>query len=162
SSAVVFERIEVQAPAGSAYRVGDSLLIARMGREIPGWGNVIIPAGIGRVVIVNGDRAVTEVVSQYTRVVNELLTLPLEPFKNPGSVEPVPIENGPVGKVISIRDLHEVPGQQDWVFIDVGREAGVALGDVFEIYQKRDPNAVGGAPAQKVAVIQIAHVRRRS
>ena len=160
SSAVVYEEVEIQPPAGAVYQVGDSLLVAFLSRGIPDWGRVVVPAGIVRVTHVSDGHAIAMVVTQFGRVVDGQVALPLERFNDRGSARPVPVENGATGHVITIRDQHWVPNQQDIVFIDVGREGGVVPGDVVELVRDADP--MTGAPPERTARLQVVHVRQRS
>jgi hypothetical protein len=160
SSTRIYQTVELRAPGGASYQAGDSLLVAHLGREVPGWGHVVVPAGIVRVTHVAGDQVLAEVIQQFGRVVTGQVTLPLEAFHDPGFVTPVPVQNGLAAAVIDVRDLHPVPDQQDVVFIDVGKEQGVALGDLFQVLQPQ--NTVRANVQQPVAVLQIVHVRDRS
>ncbi|MBI4419559.1 MAG: LysM peptidoglycan-binding domain-containing protein [Gemmatimonadetes bacterium] len=162
NSARVFESVEIAAPEGASYQVGDSVLIAVQGREIADWGEVIIPTGIALVREVAGRRVVADVVTQFGRVSVDQVAMPVEPFRSPGTVVPLPIENGMTGSLITVRDLHPLPGQMAVVFIDRGREDGVVLGDVFEILRPNPPDASPETPLQQAAVLQIVHVRGRS
>ncbi len=162
SSARIFEAVEIRAPEGSSYHIGDSLLVAVLGREIPKWGRVVTPTGIVRVREVSNRRVVADVLSQWSRIGSDQVAMPLEPFRSQGSAAPVPIENGLTGKVIASRDVGDLPGQQAVVFIDRGREDGVSLGDVFEVLRPNPPEASPETPLQQIAVVQIVHVRQRS
>ncbi|HWP36372.1 MAG TPA: hypothetical protein VNL18_02350, partial [Gemmatimonadales bacterium] len=160
SSVTIFQEVEIEPPAAAVYQVGDSLLVAFLGREIAGWGNVVVPAGIARVSHVADGRVVAQVIQQFARVVDGQVALPLERFHDPGNVVATPVENGPEGRVVDVRDPHFVPNQQDVVFIDLGRENGVVPGDVFELM--RDPDLASGAPAERGAYLQVVHARQRS
>jgi len=161
SEASMFNEIDIAAPQSATYQVGDSLLVARLEREVEGWGNVVVPTGIARVTAVAGSMVRAEVIAQFARVTDGQVALPLEEFDNPGDLVPVPIDNGAEGEVIAPRDRHPVRQQQDVVFIDLGRENGVSLGDVFEVYGpvNDDPLAGGGKP---IGVLSIVHVRSHS
>ena len=60
-----------------------------------------------------------------------------------------------------MRTLHPVRQQQNVVFIGLGREDGISLGDVFEVYRPADddPLEIGG---KAVGILNIVHVRNRS
>ena len=160
SSAVIYQEVEISPPTGAMYQVGDSLLVAFLGRGVPGWGQVVIPGGVVRVTHVADGHVLAAVVAQFGRVVDGQVALPLERFNAPGPSAPVPVENGATGSVVAVRDLHWVPNQQDVVFIDLGREAGVVPGDVFELIREGDPAA--GLPPERGALLQVVHVRQRS
>ena len=160
SSVDIYEQVELQAPGGATYQPGDSLLTARLGREVPGWGNVVVPSGIVRVLHTKGHDVLAEVVQQFNRIVDGQVAMPLEPFHDPGMVTPVAVENGLESRVITVRDVHAVPDQQNIVFIDAGHDQGVALGDLFEVRQTLSSAPTG--VQQRVALLQIVHVRDRS
>ncbi len=162
TTARIFGSVELRAPALAVYHVGDTLLTVRRGRDIDGWGRVIVPSGLIRVTDVAGSRVTGDVVAQFHRVISGQSALPVEPFSDPGTVEPVPIENGMTGSVIAVRDLHPVPGKLNVIFIDLGREQGVAIGDIFEVLQPPDAGASTEAPPRAIAIIQVVHVRQRS
>jgi LysM repeat protein len=160
SSAHIFGTVELEAPSGGTYREGDSLLVADLNRDMPGWGKVVIPSGILRVTKVQDRDILAEVVTQFGRVVDGQVTIPLEPFHDPGLVTPVPVENGLTATIIAPRDVHPVQGQQNIMFLDAGKEQGVVVGDLFEAWEPL--SAERGETQQAVALLQIVHVRNRS
>lgn len=159
SSAVIYQQVEVRAPGGATYQIGDSLLAADLMRDVPGWGNVVVPSGIVQVTHVEEDKVLARVIAQFARVVDGQVAMPVEPFNDPGDVLPGLVDNGLEARVVGLRDLHPVPNQLDIVFIDAGREDGVVVGDVFEVTR---PGAVAGSPPERSAVLTIVHVRDRS
>jgi hypothetical protein len=162
SSAKIYNSIEIDAPAGAEYQIGDSLLVARIGREVSGgWGEVVVPTGISVVTHVSGRRVAAELVRQFGRVADGQVAMPLEPFKDPGVVVPVPVENGMEGRIVAPRDRNVVPGQQDIIFIDLGRADGVTLGDVFEVIRPVSTE-LGASAWEQVAVLHVVHVREQS
>lgn len=160
ASAMMYSEVTIRPPAGATYRVGDSLLVANLSREVRNWGQVVVPAGVVRVSHAAADGIRAEVVMQFGRVVDGQVAIPIERFNDPGFTTPTPVSNGATGSVIGVRDLHPVPNQQDIVFIDLGRAAGVVLGDVFEILDEGDPQT--GAPPERTAIMQVVHVRDQS
>jgi len=150
----------LEAPSGGTYREGDSLLVADLARAVPGWGTVVVPSGILRVTKVQDRDILANVITQFGRVLDGQVTIPLEPFHDPGMVEPAPVENGLTATIIAPRDIHPVQGQQNIIFIDAGKEQGVALGDLFEVWEPL--SATRGETQQAVALLQVVHVRNRS
>jgi hypothetical protein len=160
SSAVIFETVRLRAPQDASYQVGDSLLVARLGRDVRDWGTVVVPSGVVRVTAVSGEEAEAVVLMQFGVVADGQVSIPLETYvARTATARPVTIENGMRGEIVTIRDQHPVPNQQDIVFIDRGREDGVELGDVFEVLVSRE---VAGIPERQVATIRIVHIRNRS
>ena len=163
SSAQMFQEISVRPPHNASYHVGDSLLLVRIDRpiEFGRWGEVIVPTGIARVTSIEEQQVLAEVVSQFGLVHDGELAMPLEPFRDPGQVRPVPVAQGLSGKVIAPRDARVIAGAQQYFFIDKGRRDGVTPGDVFEAYKPAE-GAIGTASEEVRAVLMIVHTRERS
>ncbi|HXO84071.1 MAG TPA: LysM domain-containing protein [Gemmatimonadales bacterium] len=163
SSAQMFQEISVRPPRHASYHVGDSLLLVRIDRaiEFGHWGEVVVPTGIARVTSIEEQQVLAEVVSQYGLVHDGELAIPLEPFRDPGQVRPVPVEQGLSGKLIGPRDARVIAGAQQYFFIDKGRRDGITPGDVFEAYKPAE-GAIGTASEEVRAVIMIVHTRERS
>jgi hypothetical protein len=158
ASAIQFGRVVVEAPSQASYHVGDSLLLARIDRDEGGWGDVVVPVGVARVVEVARKQLLAEVVMQFGRIHEGHLALPLEPFKDPGEARPTPVMQGLQGGVIGQRDLHTIANSQQVIFINRGRADGVVPGDVFQIYTGQ-----ANAPSEDVrAVVEIVHTREHS
>jgi len=163
STATVYDEIAVRPPSRASYNVGDSLRVARIDLSIQfgDWGEVVVPLGIARVTSVEEQQVLARVITQFGRIRNGNLALPLEPFKNPGQVRPTPVEQGLAGKLLASRDERPIANAQQFFFIDKGRSEGVVPGDVFEVYRP----AAGelGSPSEEVrAVLMIVHTREHS
>jgi LysM repeat protein len=163
TSATTFQEIAVRPPRNAAYHVGDSLLLARVDRalEFGRWGEVVVPTGIARVTAVEERQVLAEVVSQFGRIHEGELAMPLEPFRDPGQVRPVAVEQGLQGRLLAPRDQRVIAGAQQYFFIDKGRRDGVTPGDVFEIY-KPAGGYVGAGSEEVRAVMMIVHTREKS
>jgi len=163
STAQMFQEISVRPPRHASYHVGDSLLLVRIDRgiEFGQWGDVVVPTGIARVTSIEQQQVLAQVVAQYGRVHNGELAMPLEPFRDPGQVRPVPVAQGLAGKLIGPRDERVIAGAQQYFFIDKGRRDGVTPGDVFEVYKPAEA-AIGTASEEVRAVLMVVHTRERS
>jgi LysM domain-containing protein len=163
SSAQMFQEISVRPPHNASYHVGDSLLLVRIDRpiEFGSWGEVVVPTGIARVTSIEEQQVLAEVVSQFGLVHDGELAMPLEPFRDPGQVRPVPVEQGLSGKLIAPRDARVIAGAQQYFFIDKGRKDGITPGDVFEAYKPAE-SGIGTASEEVRAVIMVVHTRERS
>jgi len=162
TTAVIYQRVRMRPPRGATYEVGDSLLTAQLTREVSDYGEIVYPTGIVVVTSVEGRDVEGDVVVQFGRVGTGQVALPLEPFKDPGVARPAPVADGVRGTIVAMRDVHEVPKQFDVVFIDLGRNAGVAPGDVFEILPRKDAIPPQGDTPQTLAEARVVHVRDRS
>ena len=163
STAMTYDEIAIKPPRRASYHVGDSLLIARIDRAIESgtWGDVVVPLGIARVTSVEEQQVLARVITQFGRIRNGHLSLPLEPFKNPGEVRPTPVEQGLAGRLIASRDERSIAGAQQFFFIDKGRADGVVPGDVFEVFAPA-AGLPGSASEDVRAVMMIVHTRERS
>jgi LysM repeat protein len=161
TSAARYEEVAIQPPGDASYHVGDSLLLARIDREVSGWGGVVTPLGIARVTSVQSQQVLALVINQYGRIHDGSLVLPLEPFKDPGEVRPAAVSQGLEGHIIASRDQRPLAGAQDIYFIDRGRAEGVVPGDMFEAYRPA-AGTVGTASEQVLLQILIVHTREHS
>ncbi len=161
TTATVFGQISIQPPHDASYHVGDSLLIARIDRDVASWGDVVVPAGVARVTDVQKRQLLGDVIMQFGRIHDGNLAMPLEPFKDAGEVRPVPVDKGLQAHVIVQRDLHVLTNAQQILFLDKGRAEGVVPGDLFEIYRPASPE-LGGASEQPLIVVEIVHTREHS
>ncbi|HVH10475.1 MAG TPA: LysM peptidoglycan-binding domain-containing protein, partial [Gemmatimonadales bacterium] len=133
TTAMKFDELAIAPPRRASYHVGDSLLIVRIDRDIIGWGDVVVPVGVARVTEPQRRQVLAGVIMQFGRIHDGQYALPLEPFKDPGLVRPIRVERGLEGTVIAQRDVHEVTGPQQIIFINRGRADGVTPGDVFQV-----------------------------
>src|SRR3989454_224122 len=161
STAITFDQISIQPPRSASYHVGDSVLVVRIDRDISGWGGVVVPLGVARVTELQRRQVLAEVIMQFARIHDGHLSLPLEPFKDPGQVRPTPVEQGLEGVVIAERDLHALTSPQQILFINRGRSEGVSAGDVFEVFRPAS-GELGSASDQVQVVLEIVHTRDHS
>lgn len=164
SSAQVFEEIELQAPENAVYQPGDTVITYEMSRRLQGnWGRVIKPTGVAEVVQVSGRNVRARIFMQFSRVADAQVALPKEPYQDRAHINPVPIENGMMASVIAMRDVHPVATLRDIIFLNRGRVDGLVPGDVFEVLAPvANTSAVGDFPRQRIALVEVVHVRNRS
>ncbi len=150
-------------PEGATYAPGDSLVLARLEVAERGYGDIVVPTGLARVTGTNKDQYVAEVVAIYGAIENGQVVLPAGRFPGPGSSRAVPVEDGLEGRVIGGRELRVLKHLQNVLFLDIGREAGVAEGDLFEIRRESGPRIRAADTIDELmAVGQVVHVRNRS
>ncbi len=155
------EEVAIVPPSQASYHVGDSLLVVDLNRELTGYGWVVIPHGIARVTTVEEKQVLAQVVSQYGFIGKTLYALPLEPYKDPGTVRPAPVEHGLEAKVIAMRDIHPLALNGQVLFLDKGRAEGVVPGDMFQVY-KPAVTEVGQPSEQVMADVLIVHTREHT
>jgi hypothetical protein len=148
----------IEPPHNASYHVNDSILVARIVRDEGEYGQVVVPTAVARVLEVAQHQLLAVVVAQFGPVHGGQHILPLEPFKDPGAVNPTTVDQGLTGHVIAPRDPHQIATSMQIVFIDRGRTDGVVPGDVFEVYTGKP-----GTPSEEHrAVMEIVHTRERT
>jgi LysM domain-containing protein len=157
----MFEEIAIKSPPQASYHIGDSLLVARIDRELDPWGSVVVPQGVVRVTAVQPTQILAQVIMQFGRIRGGCVALPIEPFKDPGEVRPAAVAQGLEGRVISLRDNHVLASSLQIAFVDKGRADGVTMGDVFEAYRPAS-NEVGGASEEVRVQLLVVHTREHS
>ncbi|HEU5171499.1 MAG TPA: LysM domain-containing protein [Gemmatimonadales bacterium] len=159
----LYTRVALEPPAGATYQVGDSLLIADVNKRVEGYGRVVAPTGLARVVEISQGYPIAELVALYGEVLRNQAVLPAERFNDPGAVRPVAVADGIEAEVIAWPGRRELKGAGVVLFIDKGREAGVAPGDVFELRRHPGRTRDGYVNVDELmATLQIVHVRDRT
>lgn len=163
AATALYTRVAVVPPAGGSYQVGDSLLVVRIDRSIPDYGDVVVPTGMLRITDVSRPENVAEVIALYGPMRAGQLTLLAEKFNDPGNVRPVPISDGVEAHFLESRDRQVLKGPQDVLFLDRGRAEGVAPGDLFELRRVPSSSPDGTATTPEVmAVVQVVHAREHT
>ncbi|HXJ31328.1 MAG TPA: hypothetical protein VNG35_11850, partial [Gemmatimonadales bacterium] len=159
--AMQFQELAILPPSQASYHIGDSLLVARLDRDLNPWGSVVVPVGVARVTALQQKQVLATIIMQFGRIRGGTVAMPLEPFKDPGEVRPADVDQGLQGHLIEMRDEHVLATVQQVVFLDKGRADGVALGDVFEAY--RPASGEVGARSEEVRVqLLVAHTREHT
>ena len=163
NNALPFATVSVSAPKGATYQVGDSLLSVMIGREVQGYGHVVQPSGILQIVDTADGKYVASVVSVYGPIRGGQSVLPLEKFGEPGGARAVPVSDGVRATLLGGSGRQDLKAPQMVVFLDKGRQAGVAPGDLFEIRRRPGRLEDGNIRVDEVmATLQVVHVRDRS
>ena len=160
ANALPFTSIALEAPHGASYEVGDSLLLLQVGRGFDSYGKVIMPTGIAKITEAVDGHYVASIMATYGPIRNGQRTLPIERF-NPGSgARAVPVSDGVRGSLIGGLGRQDLKEPQMVVFINKGREDGVAPGDLFEIRRRPERASDGMIRINELmATMQIVHVR---
>jgi hypothetical protein len=160
ANAMPFTTVAIEAPHGSTYQVGDSLLLLQLGKELEPYGNVVVPTGVVKITETTDGHYLGNIVSTYGAIRNGQLTLPIESFNSGSGARAVPVSDGVRGSLIGGMGRQDLKEPQMVVFINKGREDGVAPGDLFEI-RRRPSHAPDGTVRvnEMMATMQIVHVR---
>jgi hypothetical protein len=160
ANAMPFSTIAVEAPRGATYQIGDTLLVATLGAEFDAYGQVVVPTGLIRVVDTVQGRYVANVVATYGPIRNGQRVLPAEKFTPSGDVHAVPVTEGVRATFIGGPGRQDLKAPQMVVFLNKGREDGVAPGDLFEIRRRAERLPDGRQLINEVmATLQVVHVR---
>lgn len=163
TSVWVGSTVAITPPTQDAYRVGDSLLVVRLGRNYPGFGRVVLPVGIVRVTGASAGKTLAVVQGIFNEPARPMYTMPVEAYAEPAQATPVPVVDGVRGRVIGTREANPLLSTLDVVFFDVGRRDGVRVGDIFEA--RRVPSDRPSSPVagrERMAVFEVVHVRDRT
>lgn len=162
-SASIWTTIGVQAPDGGSYATGDTLLVLQRENGWSGYGDIVVPTGLVRVTGQAGRQYTAEVVALFGPVRQDQEVLPAERFAPGPKAQPVPATEAFEGRVLGGRHLRELKVPQSQLFLDVGRDAGVRPGDVFEIRRRPGPRDRGADSIDELmATGQVVHVGARS
>jgi Uncharacterized protein containing LysM domain len=163
ASALPYSTIAIDAPRGATYQIGDTLLLLQLGREIEPHGDIVIPTGLGQIVDTVQGRYVASVIATYGPIRNGQLVLPAEKFTPNGEAHAVPVTDGVKATFLGGPNRQDMKAPQMVVFLDKGREDGVAPGDLFEIRRRAQRLLDGRQLINDVmATLQVVHVRDHS
>jgi hypothetical protein len=162
-SALPYSLVSIQAPRGSAYQVGDTLLITRTGPEVRSFGDVVVPTGMAQVVDTAEGKYLAEIVAIFGAIRAGQRVLPAERFTAAATARAVPLEQGITARLVGGPSRQDLKAPQMVVFLDKGRREGVAAGDLFEIRRTPERLPDGSIRVDEVmATLQVVHVRERS
>ncbi len=161
--ATLYTVVGLESPAGASYQVGDSLLIAQVGAEIEGYGNMVLPLGIARVTEVADGRYLGTIVAVYGPIRKGQRVLPLDRFVPGPETRAKAVANGVQGRLLGGKGRQELKAPQMVVFLDKGRQDGVAPGDLFEARRKPRRTVDGALRVDDVmAELQVVRVGERT
>lgn len=163
ANALPFASVAIAAPDGATYEIGDSLLVAQVGSEIGSYGEVVIPTGLAQIYQKTEGHYLATIVAVYGPIRNGQRVLPLESFTSSSGGRAVAVANGVRGSLIGGLGRQELKEPQMVVFIDKGRENGVAPGDLFEVRRRPQRLSDGTLRVNELmATLQIVHVREHT
>jgi hypothetical protein len=163
TNAMPYATIAVSAPKGATYQVGDTLLVVQIGREVRHYGDVVLPSGMVQVTDTAGGKYLASVIAVYGPIRSGQSVLPLEKFGEPGSAKAAPVSDGVHATLLGGSGRQDLKVPQMVVFLDKGRQDGVAPGDLFEVRRQPERLSDGTIRIDEVmATLQVVHVRERS
>ncbi len=155
----VFSKLYVSHPGGEPPSPGDLLLLLQIDRRVKGYGYVIRPTGLVTVAAVYDDVSTVVVTEIYDPINIGNSAVRAERFDDRPGVFAQPVATGPSGELVGVFMGQAVPSVEDIIFIDIGRNQGVDIGDEFSLYA---PNRVSTSgyrlPEEPIAVGRVVRV----
>jgi LysM domain len=142
----------------SVVRIGDRLHLLREGRQMRGIGRVYHPTGVVTVAALDGEIATVVVIGMFDQVNVGDVAIPVEAFPLRNSVFPAEVNADLQGRIIAFRDESPLQRTESILFLDIGRSAGVAVGDEFEAFDPPAGRDWGTRPEVHVARMQVVRV----
>lgn len=153
----VYDRVFLAADPAARLSIGDRVQFLRPGRELVGFGRVWLPTGLATVSAVDGGTATAVVIRMYDQVNPGDVVVPVAAFPVPNNVQPA-ASSGLQGRIVAFQRAHPVQANEEIAFLDVGRQAGVKEGDVFEVFLPRTRRDWGTRPEIPVGRLQVVKV----
>ena len=156
---VRYSRVYVSHPGGEPPEPGDRVLLTRIEREVRPFGHIVRPTGIATIAAVHEEVSTAVIVQVFDRIeIGNQVTL-LEHFDMERGIFAEPVAAGPGAAVVETLDRQYVPSVNDQIFIDIGRNEGILVGDEFEIYLggRRSPEGLR-LPEEHVADGRVVRV----
>jgi hypothetical protein len=162
-NAMPYAVIALEAPRGATYQIGDTLLVASIGRDLGAHGEIVVPTGLARVSDTTRGRYLADVVAVYGPIRKGQKVLPAESFNPAGKLHAVPVTDGVRATFLGGANRQDLKAPQMVVFLDKGRGDGVSPGDLFEIRRHPERLSDGTLRVDEVmATLQVVHVREHS
>ena len=158
------ERIYARIPAETIPAIGDRYLAYKLGPDVPGVGQIVVPTGI---VVVeqpsNGDATIVRIVRQFMDIQIGQNLIPLDQFVSPPAAPLTPIELGPTAKIAWVQGDPALASLQTFLIVPVGAREGVKPGDEFQVYRERVKTEEGDhLPAEQIATAHAVRVGDRT
>lgn len=159
----LFGRVFISHPDGEPPEPGDRMLIFRVERRVEPYGFVIRPTGLATIAAVHEDVSTAVVIEVYDRVqIGDQVKLAERHDERPG-VFAEAVASGPTGETVALLDLQPVAAVEDVVFIDLGRDEGIMVGDEFELYAHSRRSSEGlRLPEEHIGYARVVRVTERT
>jgi hypothetical protein len=152
-----FDRVYVAQRAGAQMKIGDRIEFLRRERALTNWGSVWVPTGIGTVAGVESGTATVVVIRMFDQVHVGDLVVTMDRFPVPNNT--VPGQGAALqGSIVAFQRVHPAQANEEIAFLDVGRQAGVKEGDVFDVFMDPTQRPWGRRPEIRVGRLQVVKV----
>lgn len=146
---------------------GDVLTVYRPGMTIKHpktgdfLGKEIIVLGRVEIEDIGNEGSRAKVIASYDIIKKGDFVIPYEPILAPVGIEMVATEDDIEGYIVEVKDEGRATEPHVFVYIDHGEETGIAVGDLFDVYQER--NVEGKEmPDFDIAKIQVISVFQKA
>jgi LysM repeat protein len=162
--AKLYTDLAVSPPKGASYEIGDTLMMLEKGPQVSNFGFMVLPTGIGVVTRIDDGRPILNVTQIFWSIYPGQWLLPLEKFPGSSRARAVPITDGITAKILGWPRVEYLKQPQGNLYIDKGKQDGVALGDIWEVRRPSGGIANNGTvlTSEQMATIQIVNVREHS
>ncbi len=133
-------RLEMSSPA----RVGAYLQLFRVEGTIEDVGQVVIPTGVAQVETIGDGEVVAVVVKEYDRIQAGDFVGPLPAFDLRPGQQPSQVSGGSEAMIMGFAGRQVLTDIGHVVFLDLGSEDGVRVGDEFVLYGEAMPTSSEG------------------
>jgi LysM repeat protein len=153
----VYDKVFLSADPRAQIRIGDRVQFVAPGRELHGFGRVWRPTALATVANVDGTSVTAVVIRMFNPVNPGDVVVPVAAFPVVIDARPAP-STGLQGRIVAFQVPHPVQANEEIAFLDVGRQAGVKEGDVFEVFLPRARRDWGTRPEIPVGRLQVVKV----
>jgi hypothetical protein len=156
-----YDGVFIDVPPGEVAAEGQRYVVVRLGEEIDGVGQVVIPTGIVEVMrSPHGDEASqASLVKAFGEVGPDQLLLPLDTVGVASTARPQAISDGRWATVKWVLSQPVLPSLQAYIVLDVNANDDVRPGDEFLIFEPQARAATGiGSPEIAIGRAQVVKV----
>lgn len=148
----------VVALGGLEPSIGDTLKAIRRVRAEEPHGDVIVPKALLEVDRLWADSARATVVQLYGDYEVGDAVVRLDTYDLDALWRLQPVDDGFEGAVIAFEMPQVLLGPGEFVFLDVGDEAGAKLGDEFAVFSRDERESIDLTPDDALSVLRVVHV----
>lgn len=142
--------------------LGDSLKAVRHEREQGVHGDVVIAKALLEVNRLWADSARATVVKMYGDYAVGDPVVAVAPYDLDPAARAEPADSDITGRVVAFEVPQVLLGPGEFLFLDVGIERGVRVGDEFAVFSRSERDGAGSALADALAVVRIVQVAERT
>jgi len=149
-----WERVLISTRPGEGLRVGDLLQTYRTIRKDRKLGETQGPTGV---LVVNGvtdDGILAMVSSQFDRIRVGDLVRHAPDYSPRAGIFPTPVESDVLGTILGFPKERGVQGLGANVFLDIGEDQGITIGDIF-LARVEEPGLLAGMESARLQVVSV-------